>query len=470
MPSGSGDDINLSEFQLGVAKPDVAPRSMEGMPISDDDVLLDDMSLPGGPQGGSSSTIIGMKPAGKRPSDSDVTLVPDKAQQKGASDSDVRLASPPGRAKFPSDSDVTLVHDTHSIAGSSDDALVGDEQDDPNATTLRKSPLLGSSDEIQATAHDQSGSDFELTPSSVIDALQPESGSDFELTALDASDEFDAVPDRKAPSDSDVTGVEPSSSGINLGRPSDSGINLSSVGGFDFGAADSIELAPLDEDIPDPRAKPRAPAKPAAKKADASSETALPIKGSALDPSATALPMKNKGEKDIFDDTDFEVDAMDSSSDDRTVQLEAASDFDIDDSESGSEVFALDEDEVDENAATAMRPAGDDDDEFGAEGVSGETDSAWGDVEAEETPSRVAATAAPVASGRASASPTMSRTEATPEWGGLWVGLLGAATFFMILLAFVSMDLVSNLYENRGSTNPISAGLINTLSGLAGGK
>ena len=185
---------------------------------------------------------------------------------------------------------------------------------------------------------------------------------------------------------------------------------------------------------------------------------------------------KAKGEKDIFDDTDFEVDAMDSGSDDRTMQLEAASDFDIDDSESGSEVFALDEDEVDENAATAMRPAGIDDDEgFGGldEGSSGETENAWGDVEAEETPP------ARVASGRRAGGGKprvglprdgVARTESTPEWGGLWVGFLGAATFFMILLAFVSMDLVSNLYENRGSTNPISAGLINTLSGLAGGK
>ncbi len=279
-----------------------------------------------------------------------------------------------------------------------------------------------------------------------------------------------------------MTGAEPSTSGINLGRPSDSGINLSGVGGFDFGAADSIELAPLDEDEPAPTKKPAA--KPAAaKKADASSETALPVKGSALDPSATALPIK-KGEKDIFEDTDFEVDALDSSSDDRTVQLEAASDFDLDEGESGSEVFALDEDEVDENAATAMGPARLDEDEddgfsdLGGEGVSGETDSAWGDVESDETsPSRTsaAATAAPAAAavaagGRTAAGGTLlsARTD-NPEWGGLWVGFLGVATLFMILLAFVSMDLVSNLYENRGSSNPISSGLINSLKGLMGG-
>ena len=54
-----------------------------------------------------------------------------------------------------------------------------------------------------------------------------------------------------------------------------------------FSSADSIELAPLDEDVPKgPQKKPAAP-KPA-KKAPDPSETALPIKGSALDPSATA--------------------------------------------------------------------------------------------------------------------------------------------------------------------------------------
>lgn len=455
---GSGsDDIDLSEFQLGVAKPDAAPRSSD-VKSTDDDILLDDMSLPPG-AGGSSSTIIGMKPVGKQPSDSDVRLVPEDVS-KGAGDSDVRLSSPPPpRGKFPSDSDVTLVSDSR---GSSDEVA---SVDDPNATTLRRGPLMGSSDEVDLT--NQSDSDFELTPSSVIDALQPESGSDFELSALDASDEFEATPPARSPGDSDVTGVEPSSSGINLGRPSDSGINLTGVGGFDFSSAESIELAPLDEDVPKgPQKKPITPPKPAARKPDPS-ETALPIKGSAMDPSATSLPIKKKkgGEKDIFEDTDFEVDALDSGQDDQTVQLEAASDFDLDEGESGSEVFALDEDEVDENAATAMGPASLADDEFSDvdEGDSAESDSAWGDVEADEAPTPSQATA------RASASPALAARGPDAEWGGLWVSFLGVATFLMLLLAFVNMDLVSNLYENRGSTNPFSAGLIKTISGFMGG-
>ena len=92
----------------------------------------------------------------------------------------------------------------------------------------------------------ESDSDFELTPSNVIDALQPDSGSDFELTALDPSDEFESTP-LLGPGDSDVTAAEPGASGINLGRPSDSGINLlGSASGFDLGGgASSIELTPL---------------------------------------------------------------------------------------------------------------------------------------------------------------------------------------------------------------------------------
>ncbi len=93
-----------------------------------------------------------------------------------SSDSDVQLASP--SVKQPSDSDVTLIkEDTadHGVTGSGSSS----------ETSVRVSPLLGSSAEVPAAASD---SDFELNPSSeLIDALQPDSGSDFELSALDAA-------------------------------------------------------------------------------------------------------------------------------------------------------------------------------------------------------------------------------------------------------------------------------------------
>jgi hypothetical protein len=432
--TGSGEDLDLSAFQLGTASPDMAPPSLEiRQDTADRDILLDDRSVPPMAASGSSSTIIGMhsNKAGKQPSDSDVRLVPDNV--KGASDSDVRLGG-----SVPSDSDVTLVADE---VGSSQEVQPAHEETDPNATMLQPSPVLDS-DEVSVS---DSGSDFELTPSSVIDALEPESGSDFELTALDASsDEFEATPLR-GPSDSDVTGAEPSTSGVNLGRPSDSGINLQSVGGFEIGE-ESIELAPLDEEEPAAAPRPAPSAKPAAKKEEK------------VDLSATALPMK--ADKDIFEDTDFEVDALESGSDDQTVQLEAASDFDLEDSDSASEVFAIDEEDVDLKAATAMAPAVTEEEgesgEFG-EGISGEAESAW-DVEEPATPSAAA---------RVVASPMLAPAGAQAEWGGLWVGLLCVTSVFMLFLAFVGMDVVRNLYEFQGD-GPAS-GLVRSIAGMMGG-
>jgi len=431
--SGSENELDLSEYQLGVASPDLGPPSMQ-MPasMSEDDVQFDDLNLPPPPMTSSSSTIIGMAPSGKQPSDSDVRLVPDNT--KDASDSDVRLARTQDHR--PSESDVTLVSDDDGpIPGSSDNfPLPG-----PGDTAIRQqNSLLGSSAEV-AAAPKEEDSDFELTPSSVIDALQPESGSDFELTALDASDEFEATP-LHGPSDSDVTAAEPAASGINLARPSDSGINLQGVGGLGLGQADSIELAPLDDE----EGRPSAPVKP-----------------TKPSPSATPLPTK-KGEKDIFEDTDFEVDALDTDAHDQTVQLEAGSDYDLDEdsADSGSEVFAVDEEDVDQNAATAMAAGVDEDEDFDAEGEGAEMPSAW-DVESDAAEAAAARGSGP--------SPVLAPSGASAEWGGLWVGMLGAATLFTLLLAFVSMDLVRNMYDYRGPT-PIASGIVKGISDMFGGK
>lgn len=434
----SGGDPDLSEFQMG-AHPDLGSPTMEvrstGGSGSDHDLLLDDLSLPPNPVTGSSSVIIGMSSSGKLPSDSDVRLVPDNP--KGSSDSDVRLA-PSHDYKAPSDSDVTLIaddtshHDVFGNSGASD-------------TSVRKSPVVGSSAELPAHAHSDSDSDFELTPSSVIDALQPDSGSDFELSAMDPSDEFEATPMAK-PGDSDVTAAQPGLSGINLSRPSDSGINLQTASGLKFGGAESIELAPLSgDDIKAVAPKP--------KKSDSAAAASPKAKSKSNPPAA------RKGDKDIFDDTDFEVDAL-GDGDDKTMQLEAASDFELEENDTGSEVFAIDEDEVDQNAATAIGAVPvdveEDEDEDGfAEATSGEMSAGAWDVESEGSASagRAAAPAAMLAASGPSA-----------EWGGLWVGMLGVATVFMMLLAFVSMDLVRNLYDFRSDTP--ASGLVKTLAGF----
>ena len=95
-----------------------------------------------------------------------------------------------------------------------------------------------------------------------------------------------------------------------------------------------------------------------------------------------------KDDKEIFDDTDFEVDnaLSDGDSDDKTVQLEAASDSDLKDSDTGYEVFAIDEEAVDQNAATAMAPSAfaedeeDEDDGFES-AVSSEMTAGWSSSE-----------------------------------------------------------------------------------------
>jgi len=502
IPSAAGDkDLDLSEFQMGAAAADLGQPTMEvpardygdsaGGSGSDHDILLDDLSLPPGPITGSSSVIIGMGEVGKLSTDSDVRLVPDNP--KGASDSDVRLATPfdrkrpaepdvrppaPREYKAPTDSDVTLIADD-----TSHHEAYGSGSSDVHASLPSR---LGSSGETPSLQGDsnviESNSDFELTPSGVLDALQPESGSDFELSALDASDEFEATPLHK-PGDSDVTAAEPGLSGINLSRPSDSGINLQMAAGLGAmaGGGEGIELAPLSgDDIPTaPKAKakpaPAAAAKP--KKADLAAtlhpgsvkspkaDLAATIQPGTMkaDPSATVQPGSIK-EKDIFDDTDFEVDALaaDDESDDKTMQLDAASDFDLEEADTGSEVFAIDEEDVDQNAATSIGSAAvlddeEEDDGFAA-ATSGEmTAGAW-DVESEGAPA--------TASGRVPASP-LAASGPGPEWGGLWVGMLGVTTLFMLFLAFVSMDLVRNLYSYQ-QDSPAS-GIVKSLAGLIGG-
>ena len=312
-------------------------------------------------------------------------------------------------------------------------------------TGVRRTPFLGSSAEVPAS---QSDSDFDLNPSSeLIDALQPDSGSDFELTALDASDEFEATPLK--PSDSDVTAADPNTSGINLSRPSDSGINLQQASGFGLGQADSIELAPLsDEELETRPAKASKPAKPAPPKKSLSS---------------TPPPATKKGEKDIFDDTDFEVDVplSDDDSDDQTVQLEAASDFELEESDSASEVFAIDEEAVDQNAATAMAPSAfaededDEDDGFDA-AVSQEMASAWSSPE----------TSAAESGARRAGRRALAR-DSEAEWSGLWVGLLGVTTLLLLIVSFISVDMIRNVYEfhNDGAAH----GLVKAIAGLFGG-
>ena len=82
--------------------------------------------------------------------------------------------------------------------------------------------------------------------------------------------------------------------------------------------------------------------------------------------------------------------------------------------------------------------------------------SAW-DVESESAS----------AADRSGPSPILAPSAATAEWGGLWVGLLGVTTVFMLLLTFISMDLVRNLYDYQGGTP--ASGIVKSIAGLMGG-
>jgi hypothetical protein len=143
------------------------------------------------------------------------------------------------------------------------------------------------------------------------------------------------------------------------------------------------------------------------------------------------------------------------------MQLEAASDFELEESDTGSEVFAIDEEDVDQNAATsvgavALGEEEGDSGEFAAGASSGEMGASAWDVESE---------AATPAGGRAPAT-MLAPSGPSAEWGGLWVGFLCASTVFMLLLAFVGMDLVRNLYDFQSDTP--ASGIVKSLAGILG--
>jgi hypothetical protein len=70
------------------------------------------------------------------------------------------------------------------------------------------------------------------------------------------------------------------------------------------------------------------------------------------------------------------------------------------------------------------------------------------------------------ASERSGPAVVLSR-EAEAEWSGLWVGMLGVATLLLLLVSFISVDMVRNLYEFRDG-GPAS-GLVRLIAGMFGG-
>lgn len=419
------DDLDFNDIFLGQGESDLGAPTVGISKAEAEAAIKPGLSA-------ADQDLLGLASAGN-PGESDVQVV--KLNPLSASDSDVRV-SPVAGKKGPSDSDVTL------LSSESIELDLGDltpmASGSKSGDTAERTIELGSSDEIPMV---DGSSDFELSPSGVIDALQPESGSDFELAAIDSSSELD-VPVTQTASVSDYKSG-PAGSGVNLAKPNDSGIGLTD---FD---ADSIELAPVDDAPP---AKP-ATAPPAAK----------PAAGKPGDTGLAAAATS-------FDDTDFEIGELSESMSqpavaDQTVQLESASDFEIDQSDELSLISdqpAAIGSGARKAAATFKTPAE-------AEGDSSDSWEVGGGLPSADSENEVPAAAPAETKAAAKPAPALIRSGVSSEWSTPWVVALGFSTAMMLLLTMVAFDLVKNLYEFRGPT-PVSSGLIKQIASILGGK
>ena len=356
-----------------------------------------------------------------------------------------RLRRPAGRPtqdyKAPSDSDVTLIaddtsHHERSRAGSGD-------------TAVRQSPMVGSSAEVPA--HPDSDSDFELTPSSVIDALQPDSGSDFELSALEGSDEFEATPLRK-PGDSDVTAADPGLSGINLSRPSDSGINLQMASGLGLGGADSIELAPLSGVRHQGRPAARGQARAAeAGRASRSPSSRPPRRRPPARATRTSSTTPTSRSTPSAPTTTRRPDRPARSRQRLRAGGERHRLRGLRDRRGRRRPERRHRHRRRCRRSTRTRRR-----------TTGSTRRPRARCRPAPGTSRASRGSAPA--GRAAPAAVLAAAAASAEWGGLWVGMLGVAAVFMLLLAFVSMDLVRNLYDFRADTP--ASGIVKSIAGL----
>lgn len=337
--------------------------------------------------------------SGVTPGASDIQVV--KVAPQGASDSDIRIVPDTPARKGPSDSDVTLLSADSAVLDLSNLDIPG-KTERPGDTAIG-TVEMGSSGEIPLLDED---SEFDLTPSGVIDALRPESGSDFELAALDSSSEFEVLGTQSA---SDIP-VKPAGSGVNLSKPNDSGIGLAD---FD---ADSIELAPIDEAA---AAKPVKSAPPA--------ESPAP----AAKPSDTGISAAS-----AFDDTDFQIDDFSDSGDnaagataDRTIEFsESSADIEVFDESGDISIISGDESPLFDEPVTAK--AG-----VAAKGK-GEAlldDSSGWDTTGESDDSSETKTKAP-----SKPTPALVRAGTPTEWGTPWVVGLCFSTAMMLLLCMVT--------------------------------
>lgn len=420
--------------------------SLDDLDFSDLFVAPGDSGLKSSPAAGSkvtqaasmSTTSQEINPlgaaSGVTPGASDIQVV--KVAPQGASDSDIRIVPDTPARKGPSDSDVTLLSADSAVLDLTNLDIPG-KTERPGDTALG-TVEMGSSGEIPLLDED---SEFDLTPSGVIDALRPESGSDFELAALDSSSEFEVLGTQSA---TEIPS-KPAGSGVNLSKPNDSGIGLAD---FD---ADSIELAPIDE----------ASAKPAPVAPPAAAQPA-PAKPAASKPSDTGVTAAS-----AFDDTDFQIDDFSDSGDlaagataDRTIEFsESSADIEVFDESGDISIISGEESPLFDEPVTAKAGVA-----SKAKGEGLLDDSSGWDSTGESDDSSETKTKAP-----AKPTPALVRAGTPTEWGTPWVVGLCFSTAMMLLLCMVTFDLLRNLYEFRGNT-PVASGLVKQIAGLIGGK
>jgi excisionase family DNA binding protein len=367
-----------------------------------------------------------------KPSDSDVKVVPDESesaiarkQGKSPSDSDIRLES--GKKRPGSDAGII----TEEIDLDAEEARLAAEgkAPPPKPKPLTKAaPQLPTSSPFELSESDLSleaakgpkGSGARAKPKKDVD-----SSSDFELIPFDeskspaelGSGEIPLLPGSEEVGLGDLPAPNAGNSGINLQDPADSGISLESGGSDEL----EFELSLDSGTTPKPSAKKPAAKQPAAKQPaakekpkakeppkkkdeDSSSEFELSLDASptedsssefelSLDESSETVGLKSVDEssssefeltldsegslapadseegKDIFEETNFEVPALEDESGSEAVAIDEGdtdlegSDFEISLDESGTEersdsqVVALeDEEEADDAAATVARP------------------------------------------------------------------------------------------------------------------
>jgi excisionase family DNA binding protein len=335
--------------------------------------------------------------------------------------------------------------------------------------------------------------DDELVLESPVEKTGKPSSSDFELIPLEggksASKDLGSGDVPLLSKDEAVDlGAEPppgkAKSGINLGEPADSGISL------EQGGSDEIEFE-LSLDAASSTPKP-APAPPAAAGVDSSSEFELSLdEGSSqtegsdsefelsldaasesdsdlekasegsdsefeltLDAEGDLAPASDGEGKDIFEETNFDVPALDESGSEAVALEEGSSDTDLESSEveveveskesSGSAVVPLEDEEADPGAATVARPRPSlkgKKPPAGLEEVSGELDmdldKAVPEEEEVEEEEVVAA-----------------RPTAQAEWGPLPAILLFPAVLVLFLAGVMGFELVQGMWGYNKTAKP----------------